>query len=111
MITPLGVAYTMHTPAEVEFSGRVSSNERFFYGKNTKQEHEAFNVATSAGPLEIVDNIEIGKPVAIHPGDAIDVKGEMVHDPGKLPCVHFVHHDPQHTHPGGFLRVDGKTYA
>ncbi len=111
MTTPLAVAYSMHTPTEVEFSGRVSSPERFFFGSRTKQEHEAFTVATASGPLEIVDNVEIGKPVTVHPGDAISVRGEMVHDPGRLPCVHFVHHDPQHTHADGFLRVGGKIYA
>lgn len=111
MDTPLAVAYRMQAPAEVQFSGTVSSPERFFYGRNTRQEHEAFDVATASGRVEIVNNVVIGQPVPVHPGDTIGVRGEMVHDPGRLPCVHFVHHDPEHTHTDGYLRVDGKTYA
>jgi hypothetical protein len=73
--------------------------------------HEAFDAQTSSGPVEIVDNVSIAPRVPVQPGDSIDVRGEMVHDAGKPPVVHWTHHDPQGTHPDGFIRYHGRTYA
>lgn len=107
----LAQAYHAKTPEEVQFRGTVTSAPHDFFGTHTKEEHEEFNVRTTAGPLNVVDNIEIGKSVPVIPGDRVEVRGEMVHDPGREPCVHFVHHDPQGTHPDGFIRLDGVTYS
>jgi hypothetical protein len=104
-------AYAGSRPAQVDFSGTVTSAARFFYGKYSHATHEAFNVATTDGPVEIVDNVKIGPRVPVTVGDCVEVRGEMVHDPGKIPIVHWTHHDPQRTHPDGFIRLDGATYA
>jgi|SRR5581483_6280833 len=104
-------AYASLRPTQVDFSGTVTTPARFFYGKYSHAMHEAFNVATTAGPVEIVDNVAIAPRVPVMKGDRVDVRGEMVHDPGKIPIVHWTHHDPQQTHPDGFIRLDGETYA
>jgi len=104
-------AYAGSHPAQVEFSGTVTTPAHYFYGKRSHATHEAFDVATTAGPVEIVDNVSIAPRVPVTTGDRIDVRGEMVHDPGKIPIVHWTHHDPQGTHPDGFIRLDGQTYA
>ncbi|MGR4065686.1 MAG: DUF3465 domain-containing protein [Vulcanimicrobiaceae bacterium] len=107
----LFAAYRGTAPAQVRFDATVTTAPREFYGSRTHAEHEAFDVQTSAGPLEIVDNIGIAPPVPVAVGDRIEVAGEMVHDPGRLPVVHWTHHDPTHRHAGGFIRFQGTVYS
>ena len=107
----LAAAYAGHAPAWVDFTGTVSSPPRFFYGSRSHCEHEAFDVRTSAGELEVVDNVNIAPRCPVQPGDRIEVCGQMVHDPGRLPVVHWTHHDPAHDHPSGFIRLRGRLYA
>ncbi len=107
----LSAAYQATRPALVSFSGTVTTEPSYFYGTHTHCEHEQFGVQTPAGPLQIVDNVDIAPRIPIHPGERVEVRGEMVHDPGKLPIVHWTHHDPEHEHPDGFIRLQGKVYA
>lgn len=104
-------AYASARPAEVTFEGRVTNRPHFFYGSRTRCEHEAFDVQTAAGVLEVVDNIAIAPRVPVQPGDRIEVRGEMVHDPGRAPIVHWTHHDPEGRHAGGFILLRGRVYA
>lgn len=104
-------AYNGTRPAEVTFDGTVASRPHFFYGSHTHAEHEAFEVTTKAGRLEIVDNVAIAPRIPVSPGDRIEVRGEMVHDPGRRPIVHWTHRDPAGTHPDGFIQLRGQTYA
>jgi len=107
----LRTAYAGSRPAEVTFDASVTSSPRFFFGERTRCMHEAFNVRTTAGAVEIVDNVGIAPRVPVQPGDRIEVRGEMVHDPGRIPLVHWTHHDPQGRHPDGFIRLRGQVYA
>ena len=104
-------AYAGRAPAEVTFSGTVTSAARFFFGSRTRCEHETFGVGTAAGPVQIVDNTGIAPRVPVQPGDSIQVRGEMVHDPDRIPIVHWTHHDPQGTHADGFIELRGHVYA
>lgn len=104
-------AYTASRPAEVTFDGSVTSKPHFFFGNRTRCTHEAFKVQTSAGKVEIVDNIGIAPRVPVQPGDRIEVRGEMVHDPGRIPIVHWTHHDPSRRHIDGFIQLRGRVYA
>lgn len=104
-------AYSASRPAEVDFNGQVTSNPRFFFGTHTHAWHESFGVQTQAGPVQIIDNIALAPRISVHPGDRISVRGEMVHDPGKMPVVHWTHHDPSHRHPDGFIELRGRVYA
>src|SRR5438270_10998308 len=107
----LYAAYASAAPAEVTFSGTVTGAARYFSGTRTHCEHETFGVRTAAGPVQIIDNVDIASRVPVQPGDGIDVRGEMVHDAGRTPIVHWTHHDPQGKHAGGFIELRGRFYA
>jgi len=107
----LQTAYAGIRPAEITFEASVTSNPSFFFGKRTKRTHEAFRAQTAAGPVEIVDNVGIAPRIPVQPGDRIQVRGEMVHDPGRIPIVHWTHHDPGGRHADGFIRLRGRVYA
>ncbi len=107
----LTAAYSSTRPAEVTFPAKVSTEPHFFYGKRTHAMHEEFAAATAAGPVEIVSNVKLAVPVPVHAGDAIEVRGEMVHDRGRAPIVHWTHRDPAGAHPDGFIQFRGRVYA
>jgi hypothetical protein len=107
----LSAAYAGRAPAWVDFAGTVCSAPRFFYGSRSHCVHEAFDVASSAGKLEVVDNVDIAPRCPVQSGDRVEIRGEMVHDPGRLPIVHWTHHDPEHHHADGFIRLHGRLYA
>jgi len=73
--------------------------------------HEAFDAQTDDGAVEIVDNVGIAPRVPVQAGDTIHVRGEMVHDAGRPPVVHWTHHDPQGKHAAGFIQLRGRVYA
>jgi Protein of unknown function (DUF3465) len=104
-------AYAGTAAARVDFEGTVASPPRFFYGSRTHSMHEAFDVQSAAGPLEVVDNVKIAPRCPVQIGDRVEICGELVHDPGRLPVVHWTHHDPAKRHPGGFIRLRGRLYA
>ena len=104
-------AYASRGTAHVDFAAIVTSPPRFFHSSRSNCTHEAFDAASASGPLEVVDNVDIAPRCPVRPGDRVEVSGEMVHDPGKPPIVHWTHHDPSNRHPGGFIRLHGKLYA
>lgn len=107
----LYAAYAAAAPAEVTFSGTITSAARYFFGTRTRCEHESFGVQTAAGPVQVIDNVGIAPRVPVQTGDRIDVRGEMVHDAGRMPIVHWTHHDPRGRHAGGFIELHGRFYA
>jgi hypothetical protein len=104
-------AYRGSRPAEVTFDAQVTSTPHFFFGSRTHCMHEAFDAQTAAGGVEIVDNVSIAPRVPVNPGDRIEVRGEMVHDRGRPPVVHWTHHDPDKRHEDGFIRYQERVYA
>jgi hypothetical protein len=107
----LSAAYSSSRPSEVTFEATVTTAPHYFFGTRTQALHEAFDVRTAAGPVEIVDNVKLAPRVPVQPGDGITVRGEMVHDPGRMPVVHWTHRDPAHRHADGFIRLRGRVYA
>ena len=107
----LATAYRSTGKAIVDFNATVTSKPTYFMGSHTRCEHEEFDVATAAGPIDVIDNVDLAPRVPVSPGDRIEVRGEMVHDPGKMPVVHWTHHDPAERHPDGFIRFQGREYA
>ncbi len=107
----LFAAYHSALPARVDFSATVLGAPHFFYGRASRAEHESFFVRSAVGAIEVVDNVSIAPSLAVHSGDRVEVSGEMVHDPGRLPVVHWTHHDPSGRHAGGFIRWNGRVYA
>lgn len=104
-------AYAGTRPAEVTFGARVTSAPNYFYGTHTHCVHEEFAAQTAAGPVDVIDNVGIAPRVPVAPGDQIQVRGEMVHDPGRMPVVHWTHRDPAGRHADGFIRYQGRLYA
>jgi hypothetical protein len=107
----LAAAYAAREPAWVDFTARVISQPHYFYGRRTHCVHEAFDVQSSSGPLEVVDNVSIAPRCPVQRGDEVEVRGLMVHDRGKPPLVHWTHHDPSRERAGGFIRLRGTVYA
>lgn len=107
----LFAAYGASAPAQVDFFATVSSAPRYFYGNRTHCVHEAFDAQCDAGPVEVVDNVSLAPRCPVHAGDRVEVCGEMVHDAGRKPVVHWTHHDPANRHPAGFIRLRGRLYA
>ena len=93
-----------------DLSGVVTTKPTFFYGTHTHCVHEQFGLHTDAGDVQVIDNVDIAPRVPLAPGDHVEVRGEMVHDAGKPPIIHWTHHDPEHVHPDGFIRFAGRTY-
>lgn len=96
---------------EVDINATVASQPHFFYGSRTHSMHEAFNVKNAAGSFEVVDNVSIAPRCPVRVGDRVEIRGELVHDPGRLPVVHWTHRDPAGRHPDGFIRLHGRLYA
>ncbi|MFN2460738.1 MAG: DUF3465 domain-containing protein [Candidatus Velthaea sp.] len=99
-------------PVEVRFDAMVTSTPRYFVGAHSGARHESFKCRTADGTsLEIVDNVDLAPPVPVQCGDRIAVRGELVHDRGREPVVHWTHHDPARRHPGGWIDFAGTRYA
>jgi hypothetical protein len=95
----------------VDLAATVTSRPTFFVGTHTHARHEEFTAQTEHGSIDVIDNVDLAPQVPVRPGDRIEVRGELVHDPGKQPIVHWTHHDPAHHHPDGFIRYHGRVYA
>lgn len=95
----------------VDLNATVTSRAHFFIGTRTHARHEEFTAQSDSGPIDVIDNVDLAPQVPVHPGDRIEVCGEMVRDPGREPVVHWTHHDPENRHPGGFIRFQGRVYA
>jgi hypothetical protein len=112
VINTLSGGLALSAPSEVAFSGVVLSEPTFFFGSNTQAMHEAFNVRGDDGQrVEIVDNVKLAPRVPVHPGDRIDVRGELVPDTNRGPLVHWTHHDPSGQHEDGYIDFAGRRYA
>lgn len=73
--------------------------------------HQRFIVQlTGVEQTVLIDNnVDIGRRAAVAVGDAVTVHGEYVwNDQGGL--IHFTHHDPAHTHEGGWIDAKGVRY-
>ena len=73
--------------------------------------HQRFIVQlrSSTQTLLIDNNVSIGRRVPVASGDAVIVHGEYVwNEHGGL--IHFTHHDPAHTHEGGWIELTGTRY-
>jgi hypothetical protein len=111
-VSTLLAALSGPLPVEVDFRATVTSPPRYFSGTVSHAHHEAFDCRTDDGlALEIVDNVDLAPPVPVGPGDRIAARGELVHDPGREPLVHWTHHDPAALHAGGWIDFAGRRYA
>ena len=97
---------------EVRYTGTVTTQPSFFTSRHSHHTHEQFDVRGDSGStFRVVDNVSLAPRVPAHPGDRVTVQGELVHDRGGPPIVHWTHHDPRGRHPSGFIALNGRVYA
>ena len=77
-------------------------------------EHEGFLLHLTGGAgrgltVRVEDNTDLTGNFPLHPGDAVEVRGEYIYNErGGL--IHWTHHDPRFRHAPGYVKVDGKVY-
>lgn len=97
---------------EVTYRGTVTTPPRFFSSHHNHREHEQFDVRSDDGSaFRVIDNTTITSRIPVHAGDRVEVRGELVHDRGRPPIVHWTHHDPRGRHLDGFVSTGGRVYA
>jgi Protein of unknown function (DUF3465) len=105
----LAEAYTRRLQdVPVEASGRVL---KVLPDDNQGSRHQRFLLDTGLGhSLLIAHNIDLAPRIAdLQRGDLVHFKGEYVWNE-KGGVVHWTHHDPDGSHPGGWLKHNGRTY-
>jgi hypothetical protein len=105
----LAEAYTRRLQdVPVEASGRVL---KVLPDDNQGSRHQRFLLDTGLGhSLLIAHNIDLAPRIAdLQRGDLVQFKGEYVWNE-KGGVVHWTHHDPGGSHPGGWLKHNGRTY-
>jgi hypothetical protein len=73
--------------------------------------HQRFiiRLAGSTQTVLVENNLTIGQRAPVSAGNDVTVHGEYVwNDQGGL--IHFTHHDPAHTHEGGWIALNGVRY-
>jgi hypothetical protein len=97
---------------QVRYTGTVETPPSFFTSRRTHRTHEQFDVRADDGSrFRVIDNVSLAPRVPAQPGDRVTVEGELVHDRGRPPIVHWTHHDPRGRHPDGFVALGGRVYA
>ena len=73
--------------------------------------HQRFVVRLNSGRTLLVShNIDLAPRIdTLRVGDTIAFHGEYEWNP-KGGVIHWTHHDPQGTHPAGWIKHDGRTY-
>ena len=92
----LARAYAGTAPAWVDFFGnrrfarRASSTARdALHARGLRRAEQRRQGSRSSTTSSIAPRCPV------RAGDRIEVRGEMVHDPGRPPVVHWTHHDPR----------------
>jgi hypothetical protein len=70
--------------------------------------HEDFDVLVNGYTVEIDHNLTLAPRVPVAIGDVVTIHGQFEPDPGR-PVIHYTHHATD-SHPGGWIKLDGKTY-
>jgi Protein of unknown function (DUF3465) len=105
----LADAYTRRLQdVRIEASGRVL---KVLPDDNQGSRHQRFLLDTGLGhSLLIAHNIDLAPRIPdLQHGDLVHFKGEYVWNE-KGGVVHWTHHDPDGSHPGGWLKHNGLTY-
>ena len=73
--------------------------------------HQRFIVRLDSGQTLLVShNIDLAQRIdSLRAGDTVAFYGEYEWNP-KGGVIHWTHHDPQGSHPAGWLKHDGQTY-
>jgi len=70
--------------------------------------HEDFDIVVNGYRVEIDHNLTLAPRVPVAVGDTVTIHGQFEPDPGN-PVIHYTHH-PTGSHPGGWIKLNGKSY-
>jgi hypothetical protein len=94
---------------EVTAQGVVTSVLTDDSGPSGVHQRFIIRLAGSTQTVLVDNNVTIGQRAPVLPGSDVLVHGEYVwNDQGGL--IHFTHHDPAHTHEGGWIELSGVRY-
>ena len=94
---------------EVTAQGVVTSVLTDDSGPSGVHQRFIIRLAGSTQTVLVDNNITIGQRAPVIRGTEVLVHGEYVwNDQGGL--IHFTHHDPAHTHEGGWIELSGVRY-
>jgi hypothetical protein len=104
---------------EKAFASRTSSHQLAGQGTVVKllpddtngSRHQRFIVRLDSGQTLLVShNIDLAQRIdSLRAGDTVAFYGEYEWNP-KGGVIHWTHHDPQGSHPAGWLKHEGQTY-
>lgn len=97
-----------HHRQQITHSGRVIA---LLPDDNSGSRHQRFIVRLASGQtLLVAHNLDLAPRVdALAEGDAVAFSGEYAWN-AKGGVVHWTHHDPDGSHPGGWLKHHGRQY-
>ena len=94
---------------EVTAEGVVTSVLADDSGPSGVHQRFIIRLAGSTQTVLVDNSVTIGRRAPVLPGSDVLVHGEYVwNDQGGL--IHFTHHDPAHTHEGGWIELSGVRY-
>jgi hypothetical protein len=94
---------------EVTAEGVVTSVLADDSGPSGVHQRFIIRLAGSTQTVLVENNVTIGQRAPVSVAADVKVHGEYVwNDKGGL--MHFTHHDPAHTHEGGWIEVGGVRY-
>jgi len=94
---------------EVTAQGVVTSVLADDSGPSGVHQRFIIRLAGSTQTVLVDNSVTIGRRAPVLPGSDVLVHGEYVwNDQGGL--IHFTHHDPAHTHEGGWIELSGVRY-
>jgi len=77
--------------------------ERLLPTDNVGIRHEKFVINVGSIPIYIAHDISIAPAIALKPGDTVTICGEFLPVGPSHALIHWTHHDPQGTHPAGYI--------
>ncbi|MDP9282007.1 MAG: DUF3465 domain-containing protein [Chloroflexota bacterium] len=94
---------------EVTAQGVVTSVLADDSGPSGMHQRFIIRLTGSTQTVLVDNNVTIGQRAPVLPGNNVFVHGEYVwSDQGGL--IHFTHHDPAHSHEGGWIELSGVRY-
>ncbi|MBU6423810.1 MAG: DUF3465 domain-containing protein [Chloroflexota bacterium] len=94
---------------EVTVTGRVESVLGDASGPSGAHQRFIVELDGATQTVLVDNNVTIGRRAPVSVGDEVSVHGEYVWN-AEGGLVHFTHHDPEHTHEGGWIEVRGARY-
>jgi hypothetical protein len=74
--------------------------------------HQKFDVQLSDGSImTIISNLDMCPNIPVRVGDVVGAGGQFIPTGGHSGILHWVHRDPQHRRPDGYVELNGQVYC